>query len=216
MEEKNNLAGSTFSYKPPKDEADNYLKLSIFHLYRKGCLTNGNSGSITYTYPSYESKINYSTYIDFIYQESSCIRLKYEDYDFNENKVHADFNIYLTTTPCTYGGERYWFVCPAVVNGKSCNRRVGVLYKPKYGCPYFACRHCYNLTYESSNLSGEMKKYGKTLSIPEIRDLESKVRKKHYKGKITKKHLKFLIKLEQFDSYHKAWYNKFMKKYIKG
>jgi len=214
--EKNNLDTSTFSYKPPKDEADNYLKLSIFYLHNRQCLKPEMSGSITYTFPpDHKIEINYSTYIDFVYQESSCIRLKYKDYDFNGNKVYADFNIFLTTTTCNYGGERYWFICPAVVNGKACNRRVGVLYKPKYGCPYFGCRHCYNLTYESSKLSGHMKKYGKPLSIPEIEELRKQVKKRFYKGKPTKKNVKSLIKLYQFDAYHKAWYNNFMRKYAK-
>ena len=45
-------------------------------------------------------------------------------------------------TPCNFGGERPWFVCPEV----SCGRRVAVLYGPG---KYFLCRHCYDLRYES-------------------------------------------------------------------
>ena len=50
----------------------------------------------------------------------------------------------LVSTPCRFGGQRWWFICPLV----NCSRRVGVLYLP-YGAKYFGCRHCYNLTYES-------------------------------------------------------------------
>jgi len=59
-----------------------------------------------------------------------------------------DYPVALTTTPCTFGGGRYWFIGPLVLDGKSCNRRVGKLYQPP-GREYFGCRHCYNLTYKS-------------------------------------------------------------------
>jgi hypothetical protein len=52
----------------------------------------------------------------------------------------------LEWTPCNFGGERPWFVCPGVVNGKRCGRRVAILYGPG---KYFLCRHCYDLRYES-------------------------------------------------------------------
>jgi hypothetical protein len=50
--------------------------------------------------------------------------------------------VYFDWTPCNYGGERRWFICPIV----GCGNRVAVLYGAG---KYFACRHCYNLTYES-------------------------------------------------------------------
>jgi hypothetical protein len=52
----------------------------------------------------------------------------------------------LEWTPCNFGGERPWFVCPGVVNGKRCGRRVAILYGPG---KYFLCRHCCDLRYES-------------------------------------------------------------------
>ncbi len=52
----------------------------------------------------------------------------------------------LEWTPCNFGGERPWFVCPGVVNGVACSRRVAILYGPG---KYFLCRHCYDLCYES-------------------------------------------------------------------
>lgn len=51
-----------------------------------------------------------------------------------------EYPVYLTTTPCTYGGERIWFICPAV----GCERRVAILYGYD---SIFACRHCYQLAY---------------------------------------------------------------------
>jgi len=65
-----------------------------------------------------------------------------------KEKTPLDYSIQLTTTPCNFGGKRYWFICPLVVNGMSCRRRVGKLYLPPNG-KYFGCRLCYNLTYRS-------------------------------------------------------------------
>lgn len=51
-------------------------------------------------------------------------------------------------TPCNFGGERPWFLCPGIRPGSSagCGRRVAVLYGPG---KYFLCRHCYGLSYKS-------------------------------------------------------------------
>ena len=50
----------------------------------------------------------------------------------------------ITWTPCRYGGERPYFLCPGVVNGRHCGRRVVKLFA---GGRYFLCRHCYRLAY---------------------------------------------------------------------
>lgn len=51
------------------------------------------------------------------------------------------YPVYISWTPCRYGGKRAWFLCPA----RGCGRRVAVL----YGGSIFACRHCYRLAYPS-------------------------------------------------------------------
>jgi hypothetical protein len=48
--------------------------------------------------------------------------------------------------PCPFGGERPYFVCPGIVNGIACRRRVSKLY---CGGTYFLCRHCHRLAYAS-------------------------------------------------------------------
>jgi hypothetical protein len=53
-----------------------------------------------------------------------------------------DYPVRLETTHCHYGGVRYWFICPA----DGCGRRVAILYSAD---KYFACRHCYQLAYQS-------------------------------------------------------------------
>lgn len=54
----------------------------------------------------------------------------------------------LTWTHCNYGGQRGWFVCPG------CDRRVRKLFWPfDLPQPVWQCRHCHNLTYESTRTS---------------------------------------------------------------
>jgi len=70
------------------------------------------------------------------------IRLQYK-YTCNSGEVKSfDYFVDLETTPCNYGGKRWWFLCP------SCNRRCRVLYNT-ISTNIFACRLCHNLTYES-------------------------------------------------------------------
>src|SRR5471030_196284 len=44
--------------------------------------------------------------------------------------------------------RRPYFVCPGVVNGVACGRRVAKLYGPGR---YFLCRHCYRLAHASQS-----------------------------------------------------------------
>lgn len=55
------------------------------------------------------------------------------------------YAVRLTATAPHFGGQRWWFLCPLV----GCGLRVGKLYLPA-GATYFGCRHCYDLTYRSS------------------------------------------------------------------
>lgn len=70
-----------------------------------------------------------------------------------ENRVY-NYTIELQTTPLPWGGVRYWFTCPLVRDGKHCERKVGALYLSPSG-RFFGCRHCYDLTYKSSQEKGK-------------------------------------------------------------
>jgi hypothetical protein len=72
------------------------------------------------------------------------LRLQYE--------VHGremDMTVGLRTTPCRFGGYRYWFLCPGRSLVHGCGFCVSRLYLPPEG-QRFACRICWNLTYESA------------------------------------------------------------------
>jgi len=49
---------------------------------------------------------------------------------------------------CRFGGTRPYFICPGVLNGTACGRRVTKLYGPGR---YFLCRHCYRLAHASQS-----------------------------------------------------------------
>jgi len=90
---------------------------------------------------------------------------------------------------------RYWFICPLSVNGVYCGRRVGTLYLASGG-PYFGCRHCYNLTYESRNELRLARPGGIGYPIKaesQYEELYKKTRRWTYKGKPTKKARKLQI-----------------------
>ncbi|MGI9048028.1 MAG: hypothetical protein ACR2GU_01375 [Rubrobacteraceae bacterium] len=82
---------------------------------------------------------------------------------WEEDKQDMRYTVPVTWTECNFGGERPWFVCPGVVSGYSCGRRVAKLYA---GGRYFLCRHCYDLTYASRQ---ESKRYGPLLKAQKIR-----------------------------------------------
>jgi hypothetical protein len=58
-------------------------------------------------------------------------------------------SIPVVRTRCNFGGHRYWFRCPGVLDGRLlCRRRATALYRPP-GAERLACRQCHDLTYAS-------------------------------------------------------------------
>lgn len=71
------------------------------------------------------------------------MRLSYRHARYGDDWESKEYSVSLDWTPCTYGGLRPWFRCPAV----GCGRRVAIL----YGGGVFACRHCHGLNYETQH-----------------------------------------------------------------
>lgn len=78
--------------------------------------------------------------------EPSRVVLRYRVRRPGENWQDVEEPAALTWTRCHFGGQRPWFVCQGVVNGRYCGRRVAILYGAGV---YFLCRRCYGLAYES-------------------------------------------------------------------
>jgi hypothetical protein len=74
----------------------------------------------------------------------------------------VELPILLTPTYPRLGGKRWWFICPLIINGVACNRRVRKLYL--WG-RYFGCRHCHNLTYRSCQEAHSFERIERRLAV---------------------------------------------------
>lgn len=130
--------GSRFGAGRPttKAKAESCLRLDVRHWQREGVLRPGRTGSWQWTSTetgeprgSISYRVNFDTVtLTYAVNDKPCAQT-----------VHLDH------TPCTYGSERPWFVCP--VRGE----RVAMLY---LRAGRFACRHCQRIAYASQ--SGDM------------------------------------------------------------
>lgn len=134
-------SGNWYRWQGRKTTVEESLGISISDFRDKLC--PGIAGSFTWTSRGgNKSSIGYRVSGDI---DNPVINLTYRWRDSED--IH--FPVHLTTTPVHFGGLRFWFLCPLVANGNPCRRRVGKLYSPP-GARYFGCRHCYDLTYRSS------------------------------------------------------------------
>ena len=178
-----------------KTESDGLNKISTSFLKEHKYFEGFRGGTINWTSGWSENKSSVGINVSTL--DEKYLRIYYTQADrYTEEKKDFDYKIPLTTTSCNYGGKRYWFTCPWYKNGNYCGKRVGVLYKDG---DYFACRHCYNLTYASRNLSGMSKKFG-SITCPDVDELRGKVKRTHYKGKPTKTYLRYLRAEEKLEN----------------
>lgn len=105
-----------------------------------------------------------------------------------------DFKIPLTTTPCKYGGVRYWFICPLSKNGQYCGRRVGVIYSIG---KWFGCRHCGEIAYSKQMEGGKYRWNG--VSIPDLEKAEKEIKRYYYNGKPTRKYKRYMRLNDKFE-----------------
>ena len=134
-----------------KNVAEWSNRFSVFWLKKNGYFNKDysyQSGGITWSYNGESrSNIRFSINKDDwgTSEEKAYIKLNYISTDRRTNEVsNMDYQIELTTTPCRFGGKRYWFICPLYKNGIYCGKRVGVIYSIG---KWFGCRHCGNIAY---------------------------------------------------------------------
>jgi hypothetical protein len=96
-------------YFSKKREADRLTRIDIYWLRKMGMLKSWVSSTITWThgFTGRENAIG----ID-VSTKGKYIRLYYTQTEHSGDKKDFDYKISLTTTPCHYGGKRYWFLCP--------------------------------------------------------------------------------------------------------
>ena len=125
-----------------KVTAEACRSIDVNRLRREGVLSAGWSGG-------WEWKRN-GERVSSISMQGGVDRiiLSYRSRIGSEDWQDVEEPIPIRWTPCRFGGQRPYFVCPGVVNGAACRRRVVKLY-----CAgrYYLCRHCYRLTHTSRN-----------------------------------------------------------------
>ena len=185
-----------------KATAEQSNALSIFWLKKHGYLHKDyshQSGGITWTYGYSENKSSISFNISRenwgTPEEKTYINLNYTHTNRQtDEKEYMNYKIGLDTTPCNYGGKRYWFICPLTKNGKYCGRRVGVLF-----CigKWFGCRHCGEIAYAKQMEGGKYRWNG--ISIKDIERAEKEVKRYYYNGKPTRKYKRLIRMNEKFE-----------------
>lgn len=116
----------------------------------------------------------------------------YYIYHAKDEEVYTDYCITLISTPCYFGGKRYWFLCPLTHHGVPCEEKAGVLY---YINGMFGCRRCQNVSYESQQETHT----GKWGNLRKFYQLEWKLSEfnsvgkvKYWRGQPTKRYRKIL------------------------
>lgn len=186
-----------------KAEADGLLKVSTSELNKWGYFDYSfRTGNMTWT-NNYSGNKNSISLKCTINKNDKHLRFIYTQTDYDtEKKTDFDYKIPLTTTPCYFGGKRYWFICPWYKNSIYCGKRVGVLYKYQ---DYFACRHCYELSYASKNENRKNKLFTmfEVMRISkQIEELEQQITTPYYNGKPTKKYKKLMKLRDLMYRYH--------------
>lgn len=171
-----------------KQKVDYLKKVEIWWLKKHGYLNGWKSGDIEWEGGFLNEKSSIGIEVCTI---ESYARFFYSQMEEKGEKKNFDYKVRLTTTPCNYGGVRYWFICPISKDETYCGRRVSVLYKAG---DYFGCRHCHNLTYSSKNRNKKSELYPLFYFLDterKLEELEETMKRRCYAGKPTKKQKKW-------------------------
>ncbi len=119
-----------------KDTTSDYRALDVRRWKQDGLLTPGQAFGWNWSrHGEVVASIRVRT-------EADRVVLNYRHRNRGEEEWQDEsYPVHLDWTPCHLGGQRPWFLCPA----RGCGRRVAIL----YGGGIFACRHCYQLAYDS-------------------------------------------------------------------
>lgn len=133
--------GSTrWDWHRKKTAIEDCLSISTTYLLREGLLKREKDVSGVFDWRDRKSSVGFSLQR---LRDKPLLRLRYTASGESVDTVYP-----MIATDPHFGGVRWWFVCPLIVNGQACRRRVGKLYLPP-GHQDFGCRHCYGLSYRS-------------------------------------------------------------------
>jgi hypothetical protein len=128
------------------------LRLDINDLLRKGIIEQGEHrfGSLKWTDTATGEEIASIRFeISLVDPHDAWARLFY-----SANGLSQDYRIRIASSPCNYGGLRWWWRCPRS------GRRVSKLYLPP-GASIFASRKLYRLAYRSQRVTALDRSHGR-------------------------------------------------------
>ena len=123
-----------------RDTVESCRSLDVNRLHRAGCLAPGWFGGWQWTRDG--EQVAWIT----LRAEADRVVLSYRWRIAGGAWRDVREPVPIVRVPCRFGGGRPYFLCPGVVNGVACGRRVAKLYGPGR---YFLCRHCYRLAHAS-------------------------------------------------------------------
>ena len=191
-----------------KSRTSSYRSLSIFWLKQHGYLdpdVEQKIGAIKWTDPETDKEL---FHVIFLFMRTKWHTPEEDDYlipyytykdSYSKNKKEEQvtYPLNLVTTKCNYGGQRFWFICPALKkDGYPCGQRVGKLYLIG---KYFVCSKCGELFYDSQLRRGKGAKGTTGVSQQYIDELRDKITVYCYKDKPTRKYRR-LLALEKKDA----------------
>ena len=125
-----------------RDTVECCRSIDVNRLHREGCLRPGWCGAWQWTRDGEQvASINLRV-------ENDRLHLSYRMRVAGSDWQDVDETVRIVRVPCRFGGSRPYFICPGVVNGIVCGRRVVKLHGAGR---YFLCRRCYRLAYASQS-----------------------------------------------------------------
>lgn len=125
-----------------RDTVETCRAIDVNRLHREGCLRPGWSGGWQWSLDGEKvASIN-------LRAEDERLHLSYRVRVAEGGWEDVEETVRIVRVPCRFGGTRPYFICPGVVNGISCGRRVVKLHGSGR---YFLCRHCYRLAHASQS-----------------------------------------------------------------
>jgi hypothetical protein len=125
-----------------RDKVESCRSIDVNRLHKAGCLRDGWAGGLQWM-----SAGEKGTLIN-LRAEADRLHLSYRVRIGGGEWEDVAETVGIVRAPCRYGGVRPYFICPGVMNGVACGRRVVKL--PCAG-RYFLCRHCCRLAHASQS-----------------------------------------------------------------
>jgi hypothetical protein len=128
-----------------RDTVESCRSLDVNRLHKAGCLRSGWWGGWQWTHDG--EKVASIT----LRAEAERLHLSYRVRIGGGQWEDVKETVRIVRVPCRFGGSRSYFICPGVLDGIRCGRRVVKLHGLGR---YFLCRHCYRLAHTSQSESG--------------------------------------------------------------